>query len=65
MMLRIGYDVKTVAKLGGWRETATVLKYCAHARDDLTLTDGHFDTNLTQGRSMQAVSYEFQMSILK
>ena len=54
-MLWLGYDVKTVAKLGGWKDAATVLKYYAHARDDLTLTNGLFDTSLTQGNK-EAVS---------
>ena len=48
-MLRKGFDVKTVAKLGGWKDAATVLKYYAHAADDPTLTDALFGTNLTQG----------------
>ena len=47
-MLRAGFDVKTVAKLGGWKDAATVLKYYAHAMDDPTLTDALFGTNLTQ-----------------
>lgn len=47
-MLRAGFDVKTVAKLGGWKDAATVLKYYAHALDDPTLTDALFGTNLTQ-----------------
>ena len=47
-MLRAGYDVKTVAKLGGWKDAATVLKHYAHALDDITVTDALFDTNLTQ-----------------
>ena len=53
-MLRAGYDVKTVAKLGGWKDAGTVLKYYAHAMDDLTLTDALFTeigTELTQGES--------------
>ncbi len=41
-MLRAGFDVKTVAKLGGWLDAATVLNHYAHAMDDLTLTDAVF-----------------------
>jgi integrase len=37
--LRAGIDVKTVARLGGWRSAAQVLSTYAHALDDLTLTD--------------------------
>jgi integrase len=47
-LLRKGMDVKTVAKLGGWKDVATVLKHYAHALDDITLTDALFDTKLTQ-----------------
>jgi len=50
-MLRAGYDVKTVAKLGGWKDAATVLKHYAHAVDDPTLTDVLFGTYLTQGEN--------------
>lgn len=48
MMLREGYDVKTVAKLGGWKDSVTVLKYYAHALDDPTVTDALFGTKPTQ-----------------
>lgn len=51
--LRKGLDVKTVAKLGGWKDVATVLKYYAHAMEDPTLSDLVFDTNLTQGHDDQ------------
>lgn len=47
-MLRAGYDVKTVAKMGGWKDVATVLKYYAQAMADPTVTDALFDTQLTQ-----------------
>lgn len=47
-MLRAGYDVKTVAKLGGWKDAATVLKTYAHALDDVTVTEALFGTDLTQ-----------------
>lgn len=52
-MLHKGFDVKTVAKLGGWKDAATVLKYYAHALDDPTLTDALFGTNLTQPQTTQ------------
>ncbi|MFT7593111.1 MAG: integrase [Paracoccaceae bacterium] len=48
VMLRAGYDVKTVAKLGGWKTAKIVLDHYAHALDDITVTDVLFDTNLTQ-----------------
>lgn len=47
-LLHKGLDVKTVAKLGGWKDAGTVLRTYAHARDDMTLTNVLFDTNLAQ-----------------
>lgn len=47
-MLRAGFDVKTVAKVGGWKDARTVLETYAHALDDLTITDAVFGTDLTQ-----------------
>lgn len=47
-MLRAGYDVKTVAKAGGWKDAATVLRTYAHALEDMTVTDAVFDTHATQ-----------------
>lgn len=41
-------DVKTVAKLGGWRDVATLVKTYAHAMSDPTITDVLFGTNPTQ-----------------
>lgn len=40
--LRAGLDPKTVAKLGGWKDVATVMKFYAHAREDATLSDAVF-----------------------
>lgn len=48
--LRAGLDPKTVAKLGGWKDVATVMRFYAHAREDDTLSDAVFGTNLTQPR---------------
>tara|TARA_R100000750_G_scaffold53174_1_gene38559 strand:- start:3644 stop:4492 length:849 start_codon:yes stop_codon:yes gene_type:complete len=50
-MMRKGIDVKTIAKAGGWKDAATVLRTYAHALDDMTVTDAVFDTPVTQGRS--------------
>jgi integrase len=47
-MLRKGFDVKTVAKLGGWKDAVTVLKTYAHALEDDSVTDALFGTKLTQ-----------------
>lgn len=46
-ILRARYDGKTVAKMGGWRDAAIVLKHYAHAVEDRTITDVLFATNLT------------------
>lgn len=47
-MLHKGYDPKTVAERGGWKDATTVLRTYAHAMKDPTVTDALFDTNLTQ-----------------
>ncbi len=47
-MLRAGYDVKTVAEMGGWKDAGIVLKHYAHAIKDRTITDAIFDTYLAQ-----------------
>ncbi|MFN3276103.1 MAG: tyrosine-type recombinase/integrase [Paracoccus sp. (in: a-proteobacteria)] len=48
-MLHKGYDVKTVAEMGGWKDAATVLRTYAHAVKDKTVSDALFDTPATQG----------------
>jgi len=55
-LLRKGLDPKTVAKLGGWKDVATVMKFYAHAMDDPTLTDRLFDTELTQETKRKTLS---------
>ncbi|MEM9966489.1 MAG: site-specific integrase [Pseudomonadota bacterium] len=50
-LLRAGVDPKTVAARGGWKDIATVMKFYAHAIDDLTITDALFDTPVTQGEN--------------
>jgi integrase len=47
-MLQKGVDPKTVAKTGGWKDVATVMKYYAHAMSDPTITDVIFDAQATQ-----------------
>ncbi|MEP3296442.1 MAG: site-specific integrase [Pseudoruegeria sp.] len=56
-MLQAGHHAKTVAVRGGWKDVATVMKFYAHATDDLTVTDVLFGTNLTQGKTKKNVSY--------
>jgi integrase len=38
-LLRNGVDVFTVARLGGWKEPAQVIKTYGHANKDIRLTD--------------------------
>ncbi|MER2536837.1 MAG: site-specific integrase [Rhizobiaceae bacterium] len=47
-MLQKGFDVKTVAERGGWKDATTVLRTYAHALKDKTVTDVLFDTPVTQ-----------------
>lgn len=56
-MLRNGFDVKTVAKLGGWKDPAIVLRTYAHALEDHTVTEALFDTNLTQVRGADDATF--------
>ena len=55
-MLQRGFDVKTVAESGGWKDATTVLRTYAHAVEDKTVTDALFDTPVTQRKSRKAVS---------
>ncbi|MCG7508678.1 tyrosine-type recombinase/integrase [Mesorhizobium retamae] len=55
-LLHRGVDVKTVAKLGGWKDVATLVKTYAHAMGDRTVTDVLFGTKLTQDENGKAVS---------
>jgi integrase len=43
-LLHKGYDVVTVAKLGGWSSAEEVLKTYGHAKDDPTVTNDLFGT---------------------
>lgn len=47
-MLHMGFDPKTVAERGGWKDATTVLRTYAHALKDRTVTNALFGTNLTQ-----------------
>ncbi|WP_052714855.1 site-specific integrase [Paracoccus sp. S4493] len=46
-MLHMGFDVKTVADMGGWKDATTVLRTYAHAVKDKTVSDALFDTRVT------------------
>lgn len=47
-MLRANVDPMTVAKAGGWADVGQLWKTYGHARDDKTVTNALFGTNLTQ-----------------
>ena len=55
-MLQAGYDVKTVAERGGWKDAATVLRTYAHAIKDRSVTNVLFDTRETQEVSKKPVT---------
>lgn len=55
-LLHRGVDVKTVAKLGGWKDVATLVKTYAHAMGDRTVTNVLFGTNQTQGETKKAIT---------
>jgi integrase len=55
-MLQQGFDVVTVAKRGGWKDPSVVLRTYAHALEDETVTDALFDTEVTQGATLKALS---------
>jgi integrase len=55
-LLHRGVDVKTVAKLGGWKDVATLVKTYAHAMGDRTVTDVLFGTNPTQNENKEAIT---------
>ena len=56
-MLQSGYDPKTVAQAGGWKDAATVMKFYAHAMEDKTVTVALFGTNLTQANKSKSANY--------
>lgn len=64
-MLRSGYDVKTVAAMGGWKDAATVLRTYAHAITDRTITDAVFDTLMTQEGQSKPSTYGLERNIRK
>lgn len=55
-MLQAGYDVKTVAEMGGWKDATTVLRTYAHAIKDKTVTDAIFRTESAQSKSESKVT---------
>jgi integrase len=55
-MLQKGFDVKTVAERGGWKDASTVLRTYAHAIKDRTVTDALFDTPVTQRETKKRLS---------
>lgn len=56
LMLRAGYDVKTVAERGGWKDASVVLRTYAHAIQDPTITDAVFRTKSAQNGSEKSLN---------
>lgn len=56
-LLHRGFDVKTIAKLGGWKDATQVLKTYGHALEDPTLTDAIFGTDLTHIKLKKSIRY--------
>lgn len=57
-MLRAGFDVKTVAEMGGWRDPVVVLRIYSHGLKDKTVTNVLFDTNLAQADGAPSITTE-------
>lgn len=55
-MLHAGFDVKTVAEMGGWKDASIVLKHYAHALKDRTVTDAIFATNPAQSADIDVLT---------
>lgn len=55
-MLHQGFDPKTIADRGGWKDPTTVLCTYAHAIKDRTVTNALFDTNPTQGSEPNSIT---------
>lgn len=56
LLLRAGYDVKTVAERGGWKDAGVVLRHYAHAIADRTVTDAIFRTKFAQNGGFSEVT---------
>lgn len=59
-MMRSGVDVKTVARLGGWKSAQHVLATYAHAMSDDTLTNRLFDTPQAQSSQDEHFPLQYQ-----
>ncbi|MEM1151891.1 MAG: tyrosine-type recombinase/integrase, partial [Pseudomonadota bacterium] len=55
-LLRAGVDVKTVAKMGGWKDATTVLRTFAHAQEERNITEVLFSTILTKPSQRSTVT---------
>ncbi|MEO9651203.1 MAG: site-specific integrase [Roseobacter sp.] len=55
-MLQAGTDPETVRVRGGWKDVSTIMKFYAHSKDDPTVTDALFCTNLTQDKIKRNIS---------
>lgn len=57
-MLRAGFDPVTIAKRGGWKDPAIVVRTYGHALEDTTVTDVLFDTKSAQRVSPHSATFE-------
>lgn len=55
-MLHLGFDPKTVAVRGGWKDATTVLRTYAHAMKDPTVTDALFGAKSMHSKSGHGVT---------
>lgn len=59
-MLHAGYDEKTVAEMGGWKDAQTVLRTYAHAITDRTVTNVLFGTPAPQRAGGDHLTFDNQ-----
>ncbi|MCE6952399.1 tyrosine-type recombinase/integrase [Cereibacter sphaeroides] len=65
LLSRRGFDVSTIARLGGWKDASVVLRSYAHAQEDRTVTTAIFDTKSTRGGKSSAATESKQRRKVK
>jgi integrase len=63
-LLHRGVDVRTIAKLGGWKSANHVLRTYAHALDDRTLTDKIFDVTQPEHTAENAIPKQLIFKVI-
>ncbi len=56
-MLHAGIDPVTIAKRGGWKDAAIVVRTYGHALEDTTVTDRIFDMPVTQATTTKTATH--------